>query len=209
MFPFRPFEEVALDASIGLTESASVGESPPAAWALAVTPSQDRRERTRLRQPHDRPEGQRCAVAVVAICSPADRMAQDFDPRLWDVLVIVRCARLPQVLQFPRSLLAGFDVQPRPSGHTAPGSERSGAPHTQGRRGVVARILQQEASEVGVHHAVHRPGQVQIGITLARVAANFGVRNRRAQIASVWRTSSCTFLGDTGFLARSVDASAR
>ena len=58
--------------SVGSTESAGVGEPSQAARALAVTPSQDRRERTRLRQGHDRPERQRSPVGVVAIRDPAD-----------------------------------------------------------------------------------------------------------------------------------------
>src|SRR5262245_58361540 len=91
--------------SVSSTESAGVGEPPPAAWALAVPPSQDRRERTRLRQGHDRPEGKRGAVGIVAIRDPADRMAQDLHRRLGDVLIIVRRAGLPQVLQLPRLLL--------------------------------------------------------------------------------------------------------
>src|SRR5262249_6838018 len=93
--------------------SAGVGEPSPAARALTVATPQDRRERTRLRQRHDRPEGQWGAVGVVAIRDPAHRMAQDLDRRLGHVLVIVRRARLPQVLQLPQLLLAGLDVQPR------------------------------------------------------------------------------------------------
>jgi hypothetical protein len=39
-------------------DSAGVGEPPPGARALADDPIQDGRERRRLRQRHDRPEGQ-------------------------------------------------------------------------------------------------------------------------------------------------------
>ena len=66
-----------LRASVGSTASAGVGEPPPAARALAVTTSQDRRERTRLRQGHNRPEGQRGPMGGVAIRDPADRVAED------------------------------------------------------------------------------------------------------------------------------------
>jgi hypothetical protein len=52
-------------------------------------------------------------VGVVAIRDPTDRMAQDLHRRLGDVLVVVRRASLPQVLQLPGLLLAGLDVQPR------------------------------------------------------------------------------------------------
>src|SRR5262249_34402299 len=76
--PYAPRGDVLAGyqpASVGSTESASVGEPPPAARALAVTTSQDRRERARLRQRHDGPEGQWCTVSIVAICDPAHRMA--------------------------------------------------------------------------------------------------------------------------------------
>ena len=102
-----------LSASVSSTESAGVGEPPPAARALAVPPRRIAENARRLRQGHDRPEGQRGPVGVVAIRDPADRMAQDLDRRLGDVLVIVRRAGLPQVLQLPRLLLARLDVQPR------------------------------------------------------------------------------------------------
>jgi hypothetical protein len=51
-------------------------------------------------------------MGVVAIRDTADRMPQDLDRRLGDVLVIVRRASLPQILQLPRLLLAGLNVQP-------------------------------------------------------------------------------------------------
>ena len=96
-----------------IARSAGVGEPPPAARALAVAPLEERRERGRLRQGHDRPERQRGAVGVVAVGDPADRVAEDLDRRLRDVLVVVRRAGLPQVLQLPRLLPAGLDVRPR------------------------------------------------------------------------------------------------
>src|SRR5262245_39709486 len=81
-------DDAKLRASVGSTESASIGEPPPAARALAVPTSQDRRERTRLRQGHDRPVGQRRPAGIVAVRDPADRMAQDPDRRLGNMLVI-------------------------------------------------------------------------------------------------------------------------
>jgi hypothetical protein len=51
---------------------------------------------------------------VMAIRDPADRVAEDLDRRFWDVFVVVRRARLPQVLQLPGLFLAGLDVQPWP-----------------------------------------------------------------------------------------------
>src|SRR5438128_1875192 len=81
--------------------SASVGEAPPTAGALTITPFEERRERRRLRQRHDRPERQRGAVGVVPVGDAADRVAQDLDRRLGDVLVVVGGARLAQILQLP------------------------------------------------------------------------------------------------------------
>jgi hypothetical protein len=62
----------------------------------------------------------------MAIRDSADRMAQNLYRRLGDVLVIVRRARLPQVLQVPELLLASLDVQPRlDAGQTAKRLEAS------------------------------------------------------------------------------------
>jgi hypothetical protein len=49
-----------------------VGKSPPAAWALAIEPFDERRECGRLRKGHDRFECQWSAMSVVAICDSAD-----------------------------------------------------------------------------------------------------------------------------------------
>ena len=78
---------VCISSHPGPAASAPITEASPAAWALAITTSQDRRERTRLRQRHDFPEGQRGAEGIAAVRDPADRMAEGFDRRLWDVLV--------------------------------------------------------------------------------------------------------------------------
>ena len=51
-------------------------------------------------------------MGVVAIGDPADRVAQDLHRRLGHVLVVVRRAGLAKVLQLPRLLPAGLDVQP-------------------------------------------------------------------------------------------------
>ena len=152
---------------VGSTASAGVGEPSPAARALAVAPSQERRERTRLRQGHDRPERQRGAVGVVAVRDPADRVAEDLDRRLGDVLVVVRRARLPQVLQLPGLLLAGLDVQPRlDAGEVAQRLEASvrARPAAEEDGGVGARVLRHDALEVGVHDAVHRPVERLAGL---------------------------------------------
>ena len=52
-------------------------------------------------------------MLIVAIRDPADGMAEDLDRGFRDVLVVVCCACLPQVLQLPRLLLAGLDIQLR------------------------------------------------------------------------------------------------
>ena len=102
-----------IDPADSLLPDDAVGEPSTAAWALDVPTSQGRRKCTRLRLRHDRPEGKWGAVGVAAVRDPADRIAQDLDRRLRDVLVKVRRARLPQVLQLPGLLLTGLDVQPR------------------------------------------------------------------------------------------------
>src|SRR6516165_9235351 len=82
-------------------ELSGVGEGSPAAGALAVVPVDQRRERGWLREGHDRLERQRGPVGVVPVGDAPDRVPQDFDGRLGQVLVVVRRARLPQVLEFP------------------------------------------------------------------------------------------------------------
>jgi hypothetical protein len=52
-------------------------------------------------------------MRVVAIGDPADRLAEDLDRRLGDVLVVVRRAGLSQVLQLPGLLITGLGVQSR------------------------------------------------------------------------------------------------
>src|SRR5262245_33391354 len=64
-------------APITSPELSGVGEGSPAARAFAVVPVDQRRERGRLGQGHDRPEGQRCAVRVVAVGDAAYRVAED------------------------------------------------------------------------------------------------------------------------------------
>src|SRR5262249_58462268 len=92
----------------------------------------------------------------------ADGMAQYLHRRLGDVLVIVRRARLPQVLQLPGLLLAGLDVQPRLDAREAaqrlePGVRARPTPEEDG--GVGARVLRHETPEMRVRHSVHRPGE--------------------------------------------------
>lgn len=87
-----------LCASVTSASSASVVEPPPATRTLAVAPFHESRERGRLREGHDRLEGQRGAMGVVAIGNAADRMAEDLDRGLRDVLVIVRRTRLAKIL---------------------------------------------------------------------------------------------------------------
>jgi hypothetical protein len=109
--------------------SSSVGESSLATRTLAVASLEERRERRRLRRRHDCLEGQRGSVGVVAIGDAADRMAENLDRRLGNVLVVVGRARLAQILQLPRPLFTGFDVRSRldaGEGRRALGGEGSG-----------------------------------------------------------------------------------
>lgn len=50
-------------------------------------------------------------MRVVAVGNPSDRMAKDFDRRFGHVLVVVRGARLAEVLQFPRLRLSSLHVR--------------------------------------------------------------------------------------------------
>jgi transposase len=80
------------------TELSGVDKWSPAAGALAVVPVDQRRERRRLRDGHDRLERQRRAVGVVPVGDAPDRVPQDLYRRLRQALIVVRRARLPQVL---------------------------------------------------------------------------------------------------------------
>src|SRR5579885_3498292 len=102
------------DAPATSPELRSVGEGSPAARALTVVAVDEGRKRGRLREGHDRLERLRGAMGVVAVGDAPDRVAQDFDGRLGQVLVVVRRARLPQVFQLPGLLHARLDVCPRP-----------------------------------------------------------------------------------------------
>lgn len=69
-----------------------------------------RRECRWLRQGHDRLERQRVAVGVVPVGHTADRVTQDFNRRFRHVLVVVGRTGLPEILQDPGRLFAGFHV---------------------------------------------------------------------------------------------------
>ena len=94
------------------TSSARVGKPPPAARAFAIASLEERRERGRLWERHDRLERQWRAVRVVAVGDAADRMAEDLDRRLRHVLVIIRRTRLAEGLQLPGLVLTRFDICP-------------------------------------------------------------------------------------------------
>ena len=51
-------------------------------------------------------------MGVVAIRDAADRMAEDLDRRLGDMLVVVRRTGLPEILQLPGLVFTRFDVRP-------------------------------------------------------------------------------------------------
>ena len=112
----------------------------------SLFPSQGRRERTRLRQLHDRPVLRPGAMRVVAIRDPANRMPQDLDRRPGDEFVIVRRAPPPQAPQLPGPVLAGLNVQPRlDTGEAAwrlePGVRARPAPRKTGASGRGSSVM--------------------------------------------------------------------
>jgi hypothetical protein len=52
-------------------------------------------------------------MSVVTVRDAADRVTQNLDGRLGQVLIVVRRTRLPEVLQFPRLVYASVDLRPR------------------------------------------------------------------------------------------------
>src|SRR5439155_3509890 len=89
-----------------------VGESSAAARAVAVISADERREGGRLRECHDGLERQRRAVGVVAVGDAADGVPEDLHRRLGHVLVVVRRARLAEVLELPQFLRTRLGVGP-------------------------------------------------------------------------------------------------
>jgi len=61
---------------------------------------------------HDRFERQGRWVCVVAVGDALDRLAQNLDRRLGDVLVAIRRTGLAQVLELPGIVLTSFGVGP-------------------------------------------------------------------------------------------------
>jgi hypothetical protein len=70
-----------------------------------------RKKCRRLRDGHDGSKREWITVCVVTVRDSADGMAKYLDGRLWNMFVIVRRARLAEILQVPWGLLASFDVQ--------------------------------------------------------------------------------------------------
>ena len=114
---------IGVTAGGGDTSAASLQRCRPRAARLSMLvwisddsrdthpqPQQQCIERSRLRQGQDRLVSERISVCVVAVGHAAHRVAEEFDLRFRHVSVVVRCARLAQVLQHPRLVLTGFNV---------------------------------------------------------------------------------------------------
>ena len=149
-----------LRSSVTSPELSGVGKWSAAARALTVVPVDQRGECGRLRDRHDRFERQRGAVGIVAVRDAADRVAQDFDRRLGQVLVVVCRTCFPKVLEFPRLLHPGFDVRPRlDAGQCAQFLEacvRARSP-AQKNGGFRIGVLWQDALEMRMNDTIHRP----------------------------------------------------
>src|SRR5262249_61570086 len=107
-----------------------------------------------------RVEGPRGSVGVVAIGDAADRMAEDLDRRLGDVLVVVHRARLAQILQLPRLFPARLDIRLwSDAGQRTERLEAGVWSRTATKEdGILGtRVLRHDALDVGVDGAVHRP----------------------------------------------------
>ena len=98
-------------------------------------------------------------MGIVAIRDSADRMAEDLDRRLGDVLVVVRCTSLAQILEHPGLIFVGLDICfGFDAGDVAKLPESSVRARTSSKEdGIIgARILRYEAFDAGVHDEVHR-----------------------------------------------------
>ena len=49
-------------------------------------------------------------MRVMPISDAADRMTENLDRGLWHMLVVIRRARLPEILERPRLVFPGFDI---------------------------------------------------------------------------------------------------
>ncbi len=98
-------------ARVSLT--VGLGESPPAAWALAVETLGQCRKGRGLWNCHDRFESERSAMGVVTIGDSSGGMTKYFDGRFRDVLIVVRRACLAKILEYPGLFFPGLDVRLR------------------------------------------------------------------------------------------------
>lgn len=89
----------------------------------------------------------------------ADGMAKYLDGRLWNVFVVVGCARLAEILQVPWDLLASFDVQFRANACelTKQNKRCIGTRAVPTKyRGIGFRRLRHDIAKVFVNDSVHR-----------------------------------------------------
>src|SRR5438067_1368 len=99
-------------------------------------------------------------MGVMAVRDPADRVAEDFDRRLREMLIVVCRARLAKILEFPRFFDAGLDIRLRSNAGESAQLVEAGVrtcASTQEDRIVCQRILRGDTPEVRVDGAIHGP----------------------------------------------------
>lgn len=140
-----------------------------AARTFAVVAFDECKECRRLWNGDDRSKGQWIAMSVMTVRDSTDGMAKYFDGRLRNVLVVVGCACLAEILQVPWDLLASFDVQFRAnaselaeSDKRCIGSATSSAKH----RIIGFWRLRHDVPNVFVDDTVHRTVERLAGLTL-------------------------------------------
>src|SRR5579885_2970031 len=98
-------------------------------------------------------------MSVVTIRNAADRVTQNLDRRLRQILIVVRRKGLAEVLQFPRFVPPSLDIRPRLDAsedtqflearvRTRSSAQENGA--------VRAGVVRQDALEMCMHDVIHR-----------------------------------------------------
>src|SRR5688500_17656653 len=87
-------------------------------------------------------------------------MPQDLDRRLRHVLVVMGCTRLPEILELPRLFGTRLDVEFRLDSSQLAKLLKAGVrpcPSTKEYWIVWTHLLRQNAPDVGMNRAIHRP----------------------------------------------------
>lgn len=99
-------------------------------------------------------------MSVMSVRDAAHRMAENLDRRLGDMLVVVRRASLPEILQLPGFVRARLNVRPRlDAREIAEFPEAAIGPRSSAKKDRIVRlgILGRDALQKGVNDAFHRP----------------------------------------------------